>query len=440
MNAPPRSPRDPPSRRGRPPRATCSRLPPAVCWAEVTPSRDAAAPTSATEVARWRGPDGRVFAVISPRRRPRAAVSTVSTLVLPPQRAAVERRRAPPAAGTLRALRAQVVLNSLAGQLQGPPGGARRDVSSRSRARAAVTVPEGPGDLPRRRDRGEACASTWRTSQMLARPYVPSRGHRAGAGGQQPLAMQRGPPLTSRATRSTSGPHRGRVVRRRCGNRSRWWGVPADASRRDGPCSSSSCRWATTTTSTCRRRTRVRSSGRSDPTLHPNLMTMTEGGDPRVLAQQDQRALRARRAVGECVLAAPRAAGAPDPRPLHRRVVLAVHALQPVGGSTEAMIAAGHPWSKSPDFSRRYEQVKVNRDGAAVVLGSGPPDRGGEGALRRDAPLGRALRRVTAPQLAGRRRGRLIHRLTTPLGGPAAALPYAWVVEVRDLFGAVRRC
>jgi HEXXH motif-containing protein len=114
-------------------------------------------------------------------------------------------------------------------------------------------------------------------------------------------------------------------------------------------------------------------------TLHPNLMTMTEA----VIHEFSHNKINALFELDELLENAywPLYASPvrPDPRPLHG-VVLAVHAFQPVARLYEAMIAAGHPWSRSPDFLRRYEQVKkVNRDGAAVVLGNGRPTAVGAG-------------------------------------------------------------
>jgi HEXXH motif-containing protein len=114
-------------------------------------------------------------------------------------------------------------------------------------------------------------------------------------------------------------------------------------------------------------------------TLHPNLMTMTEA----IIHEFSHNKLNAlfeldallENAYWPLYTSPVR----PDPRPLHG-VVLAVHAFQPVARLYEAMIAAGHPWSKSPDFLRRFEQVKkVNREGAAVVLGNGRPTAVGKG-------------------------------------------------------------
>ena len=114
-------------------------------------------------------------------------------------------------------------------------------------------------------------------------------------------------------------------------------------------------------------------------TLHPNLMTMTEA----IIHEFSHNKLNALFELDALLENAywPLYASPvrPDPRPLHG-VVLAVHAFQPVARLYEAMIAAGHPWSKSPDFLRRFEQVKkVNREGAAVVLGNGRPTAVGKG-------------------------------------------------------------
>jgi len=114
-------------------------------------------------------------------------------------------------------------------------------------------------------------------------------------------------------------------------------------------------------------------------TLHPNLMTMTEA----VIHEFSHNKINALFELDELLENAYwplyTSPVRPDPRPLHG-VVLAVHAFQPVARLYEAMIAAGHPWSKSPDFLRRFEQVKkVNREGAAVVLGHGRPTAVGRG-------------------------------------------------------------
>jgi HEXXH motif-containing protein len=69
-------------------------------------------------------------------------------------------------------------------------------------------------------------------------------------------------------------------------------------------------------------------------------------------------------------------------RPAYHGVVLAVHAFQPIARLYEAMTEAGETVSKSPDFQRRFAQIrKVNRDGAEVVLGHGVPTAVGRGLL-----------------------------------------------------------
>ena len=116
-------------------------------------------------------------------------------------------------------------------------------------------------------------------------------------------------------------------------------------------------------------------------TLHPNLMTMTEA----LIHEFSHNKLNALFELDPVLDNAfsPLYASPvrPDPRPLHG-VVLAVHAFQPIARLYEAMTAAGDALSKSPDFHRRFEQIrKVNRDGAAVVLGHGVPTEVGGGLL-----------------------------------------------------------
>lgn len=116
-------------------------------------------------------------------------------------------------------------------------------------------------------------------------------------------------------------------------------------------------------------------------TLHPNLMTMTEA----LVHEYSHNKLNAlfeldgvlENAFWPLYTSPVR----PDPRPLHG-IVLAVHAFQPIARLYEAMTEAGEPVSKSPDFKRRFEQIrKVNRDGAEVVLGNGRPTPIGRGLL-----------------------------------------------------------
>lgn len=71
----------------------------------------------------------------------------------------------------------------------------------------------------------------------------------------------------------------------------------------------------------------------------------------------------------------------PDPRPLHG-IVLAVHAFQPIARLYEAMTTAGDSRSKSPDFQRRFKQIRqLNHLGATVVLDNGKPTPIGRGLL-----------------------------------------------------------
>jgi HEXXH motif-containing protein len=114
-------------------------------------------------------------------------------------------------------------------------------------------------------------------------------------------------------------------------------------------------------------------------TLHPNVMTMTEA----VIHEFSHNKLNALFELDPLLENAwwplYTSPVRPDARPLHG-VVLAVHAFQPVARLYECMITAGHGWSHSPDFLRRYEQVKkVNREGAAVVLEHARPTIVGRG-------------------------------------------------------------
>ena len=116
-------------------------------------------------------------------------------------------------------------------------------------------------------------------------------------------------------------------------------------------------------------------------TLHPNLMTMTEA----LIHEYSHNKLNALFELDGVLDNAfsPLYASPvrPDPRPLHG-IVLAVHAFQPIARLYELMTEADEPVSKSPDFKRRFEQIrKVNRDGAEVVLGNGRPTPIGRGLL-----------------------------------------------------------
>lgn len=115
-------------------------------------------------------------------------------------------------------------------------------------------------------------------------------------------------------------------------------------------------------------------------TLHPNLMTMTEA----VIHEFSHNKLNALLELDPVLENAfwPLYASPvrPDPRPLHG-VLLAVHAFQPVARLYERMTADGHPRAQSPDFQRRFAQIRrINHAGAGVVLAHGRP-----------TPVGRAL-------------------------------------------------
>lgn len=116
-------------------------------------------------------------------------------------------------------------------------------------------------------------------------------------------------------------------------------------------------------------------------TLHPNLMTMTEA----VIHEFSHNKLNAlfdldpllENAFWPLYTSPVR----PDPRPLHG-ILLAVHAFQPVARLYERMIAVGHPRAQSPDFQRRFTQIRrLNHAGADVVLAHAQPTTTGRGLL-----------------------------------------------------------
>ncbi|MBK8696875.1 MAG: hypothetical protein IPN17_32580 [Deltaproteobacteria bacterium] len=116
-------------------------------------------------------------------------------------------------------------------------------------------------------------------------------------------------------------------------------------------------------------------------TLHPNLMTMTEALIHEFSHNKINALFELDPVLDNAFWPLYASPVRPDPRPLHG-VVLAVHAFQPIARLYEAMTAAGEPVSKSPDFQRRFAQIrKVNRDGAEVVLGHGVPTAVGRGLL-----------------------------------------------------------
>ncbi len=116
-------------------------------------------------------------------------------------------------------------------------------------------------------------------------------------------------------------------------------------------------------------------------TLHPNRMTMTEA----LIHEFSHNKLNAlfeldpvlENAFWPLYTSPVR----PDPRPLHG-IVLAVHAFQPVARLYERMTEAGDDRAKSPDFQRRFKQVRqLNHLGATVVLDNGRPTDVGRGLL-----------------------------------------------------------
>ena len=115
-------------------------------------------------------------------------------------------------------------------------------------------------------------------------------------------------------------------------------------------------------------------------TLHPHPMTMTEA----IVHEVSHNKLNALLELDpllenafEPLFTSP---VRPDPRPL-QGILLAVHAFLPIERLYERMIAAGHPWSKSPTFERRLHDIRAkNREGTEVLLANARP-----------TPTGRAL-------------------------------------------------
>jgi HEXXH motif-containing protein len=71
----------------------------------------------------------------------------------------------------------------------------------------------------------------------------------------------------------------------------------------------------------------------------------------------------------------------PDPRPLHG-VLLAVHAFLPIARMYEKMIEAKHPLAQSTAFRARFEEiVRINREGADVVVANAQPTEVGRGLI-----------------------------------------------------------
>jgi HEXXH motif-containing protein len=84
----------------------------------------------------------------------------------------------------------------------------------------------------------------------------------------------------------------------------------------------------------------------------------------------------------------------PDPRPLHG-VLLAVHAFLPIARLYEKMIGSKHALAESPAFRARYEEVvRINREGAEVVLANAKPTEVGRGLVDEIARWDDYFRRV----------------------------------------------
>lgn len=129
-------------------------------------------------------------------------------------------------------------------------------------------------------------------------------------------------------------------------------------------------------------------------TLHPSLMTMAES----IVHELSHNKLNA---LFECddvlenaffpLFASP---VRPDPRPLHG-VLLAVHAFLPIARLYEQMIEAAHPLAASPAFRERFaEIVRINREGAAVVLENARPTVVGRALLDEIARWDEHYRRI----------------------------------------------
>lgn len=116
-------------------------------------------------------------------------------------------------------------------------------------------------------------------------------------------------------------------------------------------------------------------------TLHSNLMTMTEA----VIHEFSHNKLNALLELDPLLENAfwplYTSPVRPDPRPLHG-VLLAVHAFQPVARLYERMTAVGHPRAQSPDFQRRFAQIRrINHAGADVLLSHARPTAIGRSLL-----------------------------------------------------------
>jgi HEXXH motif-containing protein len=115
--------------------------------------------------------------------------------------------------------------------------------------------------------------------------------------------------------------------------------------------------------------------------LHPSLMTMTEAVIHE-LSHNKLNALFESDDVLENAFSPLYASPVrPDPRPLHG-VLLAVHAFLPVARLYETMLESNDPLAEGAAFEARFRDiVRINREGAEVVLKHARPTRIGHGVL-----------------------------------------------------------
>jgi HEXXH motif-containing protein len=128
--------------------------------------------------------------------------------------------------------------------------------------------------------------------------------------------------------------------------------------------------------------------------LHPSVMTMAEA----IVHELSHNKLNA---LFECddvienafepLYASP---VRPDPRPLHG-ILLAVHAFLPIARMYEEMIVMGHALAESAAFRARFEEiVRINREGAEVVLANARPTTVGRALLDEIARWDAHYRRI----------------------------------------------
>ena len=130
-------------------------------------------------------------------------------------------------------------------------------------------------------------------------------------------------------------------------------------------------------------------------TLHPSEMTMTEALVHEFSHNKINALFEVDDVLENAFFPLYKSPVRPDPRPLHG-VLLAVHAFLPVARLYERMIEARHPLAEQASFRARYEDViRINREGAAVVLEHAKPTRVGRAVLdeiaRWDAHFSRAV-------------------------------------------------